>query len=518
MRQTILTLSALIPISGSIFANSELFTDSEILPKWVFSLLGFAVFLATLSCMTYSGIFKKKDLTLALIGMVVISSIEAVYGIGHFMMNGFKLNESGSFDNPAGFASCICCSLPFAFYVRHLQLGRRVSNVAIAMMITAICISGSRVGVITAAMSIALSLKVSVRRTLWGEKWTFFATSTLLCGLLIALYYVKQHSADGRILIWCVVFLMMRDAPLWGHGQGAVEREYMEYQADFLQRFPNEHWQMLADNTKHLFNEYLEVLVQFGLIGLFLVITVLWLIFKTYKKCTLDITKNAFSSLLSILVFSCFSYPFTYPFTWLLLVLDVSIILYDAYAQQIVLLLLRHRKLLVCCMCLMTIIVGCQTAARCWAELEWNHAAKMQASCDTRLKRYEYLNSWMHGNPYFLYNYSVELYLAGRTKHALVIAGKCDMYWTDYDLELLKAVCHSELGEYTSSDAHLERAHRMCPNRFQPLYQQVLNLKEQQKTSDAKKLAREILHKKVKVLSPEVRQIRNEMRELLKER
>ena len=87
-----------------------------------------------------------------------------------------------------------------------------------------------------------------------------------------------------------------------------------------------------------------------------------------------------------------------------------------------------------------------------------------------------------------------------------------------HDLELLKAVCHSELGEYTSSDAHLERAHRMCPNRFQPLYQQVLNLKEQQKTSDAKKLAREILHKKVKVLSPEVRQIRNEMRELLKER
>ena len=60
--------------------------------------------------------------------------------------------------------------------------------------------------------------------------------------------------------------------------------------------------------------------------------------------------------------------------------------------------------------------------------------------------------------------------------------------------------------------------HRMCPNRFQPLYQQVLNLKEQQKTFDAKKIAREILHKKVKVLSPEVRQIRNEMRELLKER
>ena len=124
----------------------------------------------------------------------------------------------------------------------------------------------------------------------------------------------------------------------------------------------------------------------------------------------------------------------------------------------------------------------------------------------------------MHGNPYFLYNYGVELYLAGRTKQALVIAGKCSMYWTDYDLELLKAVCHSELGEYASSDTHLERAHNMCPNRFQPLYQQVLNFKEQGKVSDAKNMARIILQKKAKILSPEVKHIRNEMHDLLKEK
>lgn len=518
MRQTILTTSAIIPIFGSIFANSNLFTDSEILPKWVFALLGLAVFLTALSWTTYSGVLRKYDLTLVLIGLVVFNSTEAIYGIGHFLMNGFKWNESGTFDNPAGFASCLCFSLPFAFYVRHLPHGRMASNVAIAMMITAICISGSRVGIISAAVAIMLSLKTSVRRIFWGKKWKVVVNLFLVFGLLIALYYVKQHSADGRILIWCVAFLMMRDAPLWGHGQGGVEREYMEYQADFLQRFPNEHWQLLADNTKHLFNEYLEVLVQFGLIGLFLVITVLWLIFKTHKKCSLDITKYAFSSLLSILVFSFFSYPFTYPLTWLLLALDISLILYDAYAQQIIRPIMQYRKTLAYCLGFMAMIVGCPTAARCWAELEWNHAAKMQASCDTRLKRYEQIGSWMHGNPYFLYNYGVELYLAGRTKQALVIAGKCSMYWTDYDLELLKAVCHSELGEYASSDTHLERAHNMCPNRFQPLYQQVLNFKEQGKVSDAKNMARIILQKKAKILSPEVKHIRNEMHDLLKEK
>ena len=517
MRQISLTTSALIPIFGSIFGYSDLFMDSEILSKWVFAFLGLAVFLTTLSWTIYSCVLRKKDLTLVLTSVVVISSIEAIYGIGHFMINGFVMSESGTFDNPAGFASCLCFSLPFAFYVGHLPYGRIVSNVAIAMMITAICISGSRVGVITASVAIVLSLKASVRNTLWG-KWKVVVASVLFCGLLIALYLVKQDSADGRILVWCVAFMMMMDAPLLGHGHGAVDREYMEYQADFLQRFPNEHWQMLADNTKHLFNEYLEVLVQFGLIGLLLVVISFLLLLKAYKKCILDNTKYAFSSLLSILVFSCFSYPFTYPFTCLLLALDASLILCEAHAQQLFRLIMQHRKTTTCCLCSMAMVVGCPTAVRCWAELEWNHAAKMQASCATRLQRYEQLESWLHDNPYFLYNYGVELYLADCTEQALIVAEECSKYWTDYDLELLKAVCHSELGEYTSSDAHLARAHHMCPNRFQPLYQQVLNLIEQGKISAAKNLARKIMRKKVKVLSPEVQYIRNEMRGLLQKK
>ena len=516
MRRIILTTSVLIPIFCSIFGNSDLFTDSEILPKWIFALLGLAVFFATLSLTIYSGALNKYDLTLILISLVAISSIEAMYGIGHFILNGFKLSESGTFDNPAGFASCLCCSLPFAFYGRHIQHGRIISNVAITMMIIAICISGSRVGIISAIIPIAISLKASVCRVMWGEKWKMVVTSVMTCGLLIALYFFKQDSADGRILIWSVAYLMMMDAPLWGHGPDAVEREYMEYQANFLKQCSNEHWQMLADNTKHLFNEYLEVLIQFGLIGLLLVITALLLIFKAYKRCRLDITKDAFSSLLSIMVFSCFSYPFSYPFTWLLLALDISLILYGAYAQQIFRPIVQHRKTMAFCLCFMAMMIGCPTALRCWKEFEWNYASKMQASCDTRLKRYGQLESWMHGNAYFLYNYGVELYLADRTKQALNIAEKCSKYWTDYDLELLKAVCHSELGEYASSDAHLVRAHHMCPNRFQPLYQQLLNLKEQGKILDAKDLAREILRKKAKILSPEVKQIRNEMRDLLK--
>ena len=70
------------------------------------------------------------------------------------------------------------------------------------------------------------------------------------------------------------------------------------------------------------------------------------------------------------------------------------------------------------------------------------------------------------------------------------------------------------MGKYTDEWIGGETDLEVAENEYKLLSEK----KEQYLERLAKKIAREILHKKVKVLSPEVRQIRNEMRELLKER
>ncbi len=57
---------------------------------------------------------------------------------------------------------------------------------------------------------------------------------------------------------------MIKDKPIVGHGIGAFEAHYMEYQASYFERHPDSKYTMLADNVKHPFNEFLLVGVQLG--------------------------------------------------------------------------------------------------------------------------------------------------------------------------------------------------------------------------------------------------------------
>ena len=47
----------------------------------------------------------------------------------------------------------------------------------------------------------------------------------------------------------------------------------MDYQAAYFEKHPNSRFALLADNVKHPFNEYLSITVQFGLIGLLILLS-----------------------------------------------------------------------------------------------------------------------------------------------------------------------------------------------------------------------------------------------------
>ena len=133
--------------------------------------------------------------------------------------------------------------------------------------------------------------------------------------LFISVYQWKKDSADGRLLIWECTWEMIKDKPIIGHGIGAFEAHYMDYQADYFRKYQDSEFAMLADNVKHPFNEFLSVGVQFGALGWILLIILCVFLFYCYKRRPSPEGYTALLVLLSVAVFSMFSYPFSYPFT-----------------------------------------------------------------------------------------------------------------------------------------------------------------------------------------------------------
>ena len=100
---------------GSIFVNTSLFTDTQIFPKWLCFFAGILLYGFYIGL---KGFPKKKDskIPILLSTIVILCTMQALYGIGqsmHGALMGTKSFITGSFDNTAGFASCIVAGVPF---------------------------------------------------------------------------------------------------------------------------------------------------------------------------------------------------------------------------------------------------------------------------------------------------------------------------------------------------------------------------------------------------------------------
>src|SRR5690606_11899825 len=71
------------------------------------------------------------------------------------------------------------------------------------------------------------------------------------------------------------------------------------------------HYVTLADDVIHPFNEYLNLVVKYGAIG-FVVLFSIFVLFIRHVLVDFESKKYAFFSVLGILIFGFFSYPFQY--------------------------------------------------------------------------------------------------------------------------------------------------------------------------------------------------------------
>ena len=516
----------LLTYIGCLFCTSELFIGSNIQPKWISLYVGLS-FWGLYSCFVlfrkHSSFNVNYEKMVKLI--LIISLVEILYGEFHYFLiqrNYLHLAECGSFDNPSGYALCICSVFPFIFlFYNNYKKRILITSFLFILFIMGVIISGSRTGLITIAGVLIVYFfyygKLKTRYIHKNDNYKAVLLIFFIIGLFFVLYLIKKDSVNGRLLIWCTAIYMISDAPFWGHGPGAVKKKYMDYQALLLQNHTDDQWAMLADNTKHLFNEYLEILVQFGLFGFILFIGGVSILIYCYKRTSTILSKCALLSLISIAIYSLFSYPFTYSFTWLLVFIDLLIIIEEAYKSSIRILFNRLRIINAIILFSTSSVILYKVYINSVGEIKICTIVKDRSlSCNQKILEYMKIRRLVYNNPVYLYNFAVESYMNDDFELSLSLIEHCKKSWSDYELELLEALNYSELKLYNLSDIHFIKAHNMCPNRFEPLYYRVKDYIIQKKFKEAKDIAVSIINKRVKVPSEIIDNIKKDMYDLYK--
>ena len=498
----------------SVFTYSQCMTDTHLMPKWYFT--AFVLLLAVLALLVKS-IFNrlsKIDFLIYSYFISFICLIQALYGILQWLKlipSVGRFQVVGSFDNPAGFSACLCAGVPFTAFLlskdnkRYMRLMGWIMG---TIIVVAIVLSYSRAGIISlaAVCTIFLYQKLLHRRIL---KFSLLAG---LVALILGCYWIKKDSADGRLLIWQSCINMVKDSPWIGHGLGSFEAHYMDYQAEYFRIHGQQNrYAMLADNVKHPFNEYMEILLNFGIIGLVILFAFIFLLIYCYKLNP-DIEKKiAVYVLISIGTFSLFSYPFTYPFTWIITLLSVLIIIKEPIK---VFFAASWKKNVVC-----ALVIGCsmigiyELVERIQAELEWGRISKLTLSdsYDTVLPAYEKLEKAFADNPYFLYNYAAVLLEKKQYNKSLEIALQWRKYWADYDLELILGENYQQLNKPKLAEKYYNSASMMCPSRFLPLYKLFHLYKTNGEKERSLAMAEAVISKPMKIKTTTIRMMKREM-------
>ena len=434
---------------------------------------------------------------------------------------------TGNFDNPAGYVAGVSCAFPFCFFFlarqkKHIRWG--AIGIAVLMMVVVV-LSGSRSGVM--AMVVTTTVWFFVKSKKWKitnliiYKILIVILIPIMLFLPIILYFIKKDSADGRLLIWRCTLDMVLEKPITGHGTGAFNAKYMLYQAEYFNTHPDSQYARLAGNTLHPFNEYLLVLCEYGLVGLAILALSCCLLFRAYRRHPSKDKSIALMCLLVLAVFSLFSYPFRYPFTWVIFFLSIAVICNPSIKTPPLSILgcRSHISNLAARIVGILLSTGLMVYSMTMfiIEIKWSRIAHSSISGHGRevFSEYNQLYRWLGKDGLFLYNFAAELHEAGEFEKSLIVFEHCTRYFNDMDVQMLLAINYKQLGKFADAEKHFKLATAMVPSKFVPMYELVKLYMANNREDDALALAKKIIHKEEKVISPRVVEIKKQMRQLI---
>lgn len=288
-----------------------------------------------------------------------------------------------------------------------------------------------------------------------------------LCGT--GLYFLKPASADGRMLMWNVSTRMIAKTPVCGAGYGAFGGAYGRVQAEYFATHPDSPFVQVAGAPQYAFNEYLQLGAETGLVGLALMLV---LLLVTLRRLLVVWSPFGYS-LLTLLIFALFSYPFQLlPFRILLMFL-IAIAGCMGYRTMGVSFPTRVTAGLVlgvftagCMSCLVLYFEKIDATARWMRErlrYEYGYYTDVAGS-------YAVLLPSIGDNPSFLFEYGHSLYKVEEYLRSNVILQRGANLSGDPMYYNIMGNNYKALKDYSAAERAYQEAYNRIPNRIYPLY------------------------------------------------
>lgn len=423
---------------------------------------------------------------------------------------------TGTFFNPGPYAIfvAVVLAVSVAWWYRHGEAfagrGRWIrvgawSVAAVAVFCFPVLVATwSRTAWVAVAVAAACLLwKAHRRMVLWGM-------GVAVCAG-VAAYFLKQGSADGRLLMTMVAGRAWAGEWLCGHGLGGYAQAYGAAQEAFFAVRSGSPLSVVAGSPEYAFNGVLGVGVEQGVLGVVPALVLgLWSLAVLCRRGEV----SAYGWLV-LLVSSLFSYPFAlWPFLSLAVAWVALAVSLEAGTVEV-----RWWKRMAVWP---VVAVGgwCvwnlsdDTARRVEAYEEFRRVRGIQdvAFLEDYRKKYEDLKAY----PDFLFTFGTALWEAGRYNESNAMLRQGTRVSCDPVFYTLMGNNYRDLGAVAEAESAYRKAFGMLPGRMYPLYRLMKLYEAEGQMRKAEEMARQIIAFRPKVDSPAVREMKNEAKKLTK--
>ncbi len=281
----------------------------------------------------------------------------------------------------------------------------------------------------------------------------------------------------------------------------------MLYQSEYLKSIESQDLLMLADNVTHPLCEYFLVLINYGILGLFVIFYVLFVVVKNCVRMYSEVRLICLMLFSGVAILALFSYPFRYPLT-LISLLNISYVVFEkkiSLFNRTIQKTIYGAELSLVVLLLVFFIPWAKAQIR-WNTLIDNMDYQIISAHD--LIEYDKIGKILSSDAFFLYSHAVVCYKAQLYTKSCELAEHSSKIYVNYDTELLLGNIYEKLEQYEMAEYHYSLASDMCPSRLMLLYYRFNLYKQMKCTEKMETVGRQILKMPLKINNVKAREIK----------
>ncbi len=487
-----------------------------------------------------------------------VTGLMQLYGFLHSNHSLYKI--TGHFFNPGPFSGFVALTVPLAaYYVVYYwntarirnnairatclknihwtdklkQVVRNAENIPLSIVVLSVLNLTGALLVIPAAMSrsawfaitagvlvvLASRYGLSYRATAFFRRNKKRSVLMSIAAIIIAaaaftgVYNLKRGSADGRLFLWKVASGAIAEKPVFGYGLGNFAGTYGQAQYGYFILGVDEKEAMTADCPAYAFNEFIQIGVEQGIVGLLLF---LGIIIIAVASCIRSQGKaGVLGAIVAVLVFGFTSYPLS--------VLPICI----AFVTLLPLSNGENNSFVlpkVVFVAISIILAGsCIYFTARIKPLRQAYRSLRVLTMTAQYNQYDYskdfqeLISYLNKNYKFMFSYGKALAAQNKFDESSGVLIKGASSSSDPMFYNLIGNNYLALGETEKAEKYYWKAYYTLPNRLYPLYLLTKLYHETGQDEKAKEIAMRLLEKEPKVMSTAVREMKDYARKIMSE-